>query len=793
MIFCVACGIANRDGSKFCNDCGSAMGGERVVCLSCETPNPPANRFCGTCGALLPTTAAPTRQDGQVLVAEPPTISEVDDELPSLEADVPPFFAPAAHVPAVPPVERILPGWLDSLDSPPTDFQAAEAAAKPPQLPVLPGWLALHESPKAVAETSLLVSPPEPQAPELPAWLWLEELAAPAPALPDWLASAEAAVPPAPSLVSLPDWLTWPEPPPLPAVPATRTGAALPDWLTLPESPPSPLSQSGSVNGDEAQPANVVQAEASSPEDEGMPKPGLEALAGQPWIADDVRDLSEPYGPLFVLSQASLPEWLTMAEPAPSTLAPATVSQAVLPAWISLPDRLLPDWLDATEPDVAPFRNPPSLPDWLSLPEAPTPALPGWLFAEETSEPAAELGRLPMEAMSDGVTASAVPVPGAIEEAAADAKASPAPVPSISTPVEHPAVMPDARVAKELEPDVHTLPSIIMARPLQSPQPPVRTPSRPAQIPDYASIFAAVLQPSTEPLATPALLSIRRHRLISALLLLVLSVALIVPLGANSEPRGPTKEVFKTIQALAPSANVLVSFDWTAGDNDEVAPIAEALVGHLAKRKVRILAVSLVPEGGKLAQRTIDKVVLAGSKDYVYGERVVNLGYKPGDQAAVQAISEAGKRSFNYEVDYFGTPTKDLPLFREFKAITSTDLIVEITGDPRLAEKWITQLTPRYPGIQMVAGINNLSLPWVLPFSSGQPRQLKGIVTGVRGAAEYELERVGLDSGPDGVLSKKKIASWGALDAQSYGAVFLALVIVFGNIAHLRASLKRSK
>lgn len=52
MIHCSKCGLANRDGSKFCNECGSRLGAN-FGCPSCGEPNPSTARFCGFCGTRL--------------------------------------------------------------------------------------------------------------------------------------------------------------------------------------------------------------------------------------------------------------------------------------------------------------------------------------------------------------------------------------------------------------------------------------------------------------------------------------------------------------------------------------------------------------------------------------------------------------------------------------------------------------------------------------------------------------------------------------------------------------------
>jgi predicted nucleic acid-binding Zn ribbon protein len=71
MIYCPNCGTANRDGSRFCNDCGedlSAVSERR--CPMCSAMNPVENTVCSECGArLVPQTGPLT--EAEALRPEP--------------------------------------------------------------------------------------------------------------------------------------------------------------------------------------------------------------------------------------------------------------------------------------------------------------------------------------------------------------------------------------------------------------------------------------------------------------------------------------------------------------------------------------------------------------------------------------------------------------------------------------------------------------------------------------------------------------------------------------------------
>src|SRR5499426_2353966 len=58
---CASCGFDNREGAKFCNECGTPLA---LRCLSCGTENPGGAKFCSECGRPLtkPAAASPPAQ-----------------------------------------------------------------------------------------------------------------------------------------------------------------------------------------------------------------------------------------------------------------------------------------------------------------------------------------------------------------------------------------------------------------------------------------------------------------------------------------------------------------------------------------------------------------------------------------------------------------------------------------------------------------------------------------------------------------------------------------------------------
>jgi class 3 adenylate cyclase/tetratricopeptide (TPR) repeat protein len=65
---CPSCGTENREGRKFCSECGTALA---LACPSCGAANEPGEKFCGECGAALPATAAPSPRPAELEPSAP--------------------------------------------------------------------------------------------------------------------------------------------------------------------------------------------------------------------------------------------------------------------------------------------------------------------------------------------------------------------------------------------------------------------------------------------------------------------------------------------------------------------------------------------------------------------------------------------------------------------------------------------------------------------------------------------------------------------------------------------------
>src|SRR6516225_5207695 len=83
---CSKCTADNREGRKFCAQCGSPLAAK---CPSCGASNEPGEKFCGECGAAqgAPLPAAPRKPGApQIRMADTPTAENLEGERKTVTA-----------------------------------------------------------------------------------------------------------------------------------------------------------------------------------------------------------------------------------------------------------------------------------------------------------------------------------------------------------------------------------------------------------------------------------------------------------------------------------------------------------------------------------------------------------------------------------------------------------------------------------------------------------------------------------------------------------------------------------
>jgi hypothetical protein len=258
---------------------------------------------------------------------------------------------------------------------------------------------------------------------------------------------------------------------------------------------------------------------------------------------------------------------------------------------------------------------------------------------------------------------------------------------------------------------------------------------------------------------------------------LLIATSVIIPLLIKvkfvERPSPIVGRLYDKIESLPPGSKVLVACDYDPPSQPELQPMTNAMVRHLCERKAKIFFVTLWAPGPKMIEETIKEILQPEFPEYRYGEDYVNLGYKPGNEGAVAvALSDLKKL---WTTDGPGANINEIPLTRPIRNLKSFDLIVSISSGFPGAKEWV-QYGGDPAGVPVLAGLTAVQTPLNFPY---YPRQILGLLGGIKGAAEYEAA---LQAGYPKYQDPKYV--WEAqsrMGPQTFAHLVIIALIVVGN------------
>jgi hypothetical protein len=238
----------------------------------------------------------------------------------------------------------------------------------------------------------------------------------------------------------------------------------------------------------------------------------------------------------------------------------------------------------------------------------------------------------------------------------------------------------------------------------------------------------------------------------------------------GKQRRQLVSEALGVIDLQQPGSVALVSFDFTTATQGEMQPLAEAIVGRLRGQGMRIIFVSLEPEGAALAQEILDQ-----ERDEAYGVNMVNLGYLPGQIVGIRELA-TGQRSLLTVKDFkegLTFESAERAGWSDVNDLSQIDVVVTLADNPTIARWWIEQMemavNPDGGERFLLAATSAAAAPFLQPYRDSQ--QLDGLIAGINGAAAIEAGRKQFGSARQ------------MLDSQSIAHLFIVVLIVAGTIA----------
>jgi len=267
------------------------------------------------------------------------------------------------------------------------------------------------------------------------------------------------------------------------------------------------------------------------------------------------------------------------------------------------------------------------------------------------------------------------------------------------------------------------------------------------------------------------------RRIIFAFIFLALAIPLFFtirqPIAVSPEGRA----YFEAIENLPAGSKVLLSFDFDPPSSPELQPMAEATFKQLLTKNCKLVVIALWPQGPQQAEKALAVALRDPQfKDLKleYGENYANLGFMAGDEVVIQKMNSDLPSTF--PSDYKGNATLSLPIMQGVKNYKNFDFIINFSSGFPGTREWVQFCVDR-SGSKMIAGNTAVQAPENYPYvRSGQ---LKGLLAGMKGAAEYET-----------VVGKpgKGVSFMGA---QSVSHLVVILFVILGNIAYFASRRKK--
>ncbi len=263
---------------------------------------------------------------------------------------------------------------------------------------------------------------------------------------------------------------------------------------------------------------------------------------------------------------------------------------------------------------------------------------------------------------------------------------------------------------------------------------------------------------------------------------LVIAIAVIFPflfpVGCPMKTTPAVENVFNYINDSIPENGVLViSTDYDPSTMAELHPMGKAIITHAFAKNIRVLMLSLSPQGVGMAQDLISLTLDEWNRDNPdnqkeLGKDITLLPYVPGYSAIILKMGEDIVGTFN--TDAYGNDLKTLPIMKGVKNYNNIDYLIDLAGSSVILS-WIIYANGRY---NQTFGIGTTAVSMAEYYSYMQSGQANGMLGGLKGAAEYEklLKKYNYSN-------SRKDASVG-MDAQSSAHLVYIFLIILGNIVY---------
>ncbi|MBI5743211.1 MAG: hypothetical protein HY952_01555 [Elusimicrobia bacterium] len=258
------------------------------------------------------------------------------------------------------------------------------------------------------------------------------------------------------------------------------------------------------------------------------------------------------------------------------------------------------------------------------------------------------------------------------------------------------------------------------------------------------------------------------RRVIFLALTLLLVFPIVRPLGLPNKNIGnEVKALYEKIEGLPPGSFIMMSLDYDPATRPELHPQAVAVIRHAMRKNLRVMILTLNAGATGLIDEIGERMPKDIAPGKVYGTDYVILPYQPNP---VAVMTQIGMDMYKiYDKDRDGALLKDMPVMKGIRNVKDMQLGMCITGTAML-DYWVAYTADKFK-FPFAGGTTAVSQMGYAPYL--QTGQLKGLMGGMKGAADYETLIGVKEKGTSGI------------DALSLAHMMVLILIVAANIMML--------
>jgi len=224
------------------------------------------------------------------------------------------------------------------------------------------------------------------------------------------------------------------------------------------------------------------------------------------------------------------------------------------------------------------------------------------------------------------------------------------------------------------------------------------------------------------------------RRWIYLVVALAIILPLVIPFNSKTYVTEPSENVYKKIDSYAGKTDraILMCFSHDASTMAELFPMEVAILRHCFERKVRVFTICFLPA----AKPLMDYAINTAKEDYDVqsGVDYLSFGYKPYSLFLITLLGMGDDIAEAVETDDQGRKVENLEIMKEITNYNEMNLVIDFAASAAVYS-WIVYARARF-GVNVAAGITAVMAADNYPYL--QSGQLIGMLSGLKGAAEYE-------------------------------------------------------